>query len=345
MTSNYLHVFTDGLDKLLPASIYLPHWGDDQAFIYYTQGKLKGYVSVLGMKKLSSQGIKLLTNTAFVESLLSKSDLITTKANCLHDQIQPTQINIGDSSKLFIQATSLLSKGYRLYFYTEEYMTDNLEQAKYPTLISKIGKYRLNFNQINIQLTEDVYNLAGLIGTKHGFSKKEVQFLSYEEIVNLTPKFDHSIIKNRQSAFFLSKTTANRIVISDSLSAKIEFKKRTNSIIKKINQFSGRGACQGLVTGKVYLISVSDKNLNKRLSSIPQGAILVTEITQPNFTVACKKAGAIITDEGGVLSHAAIISREFNIPCVVGTRIATQVLKNGQTVKVNGTKGVVEIIS
>ena len=65
--------------------------------------------------------------------------------------------------------------------------------------------------------------------------------------------------------------------------------------------------------------------------------------THPHL--ACKKAGAIITDEGGVTSHAAIVSRELNIPCVIGTKVATKVLENGDEVEVNADVGVVRILS
>ena len=68
---------------------------------------------------------------------------------------------------------------------------------------------------------------------------------------------------------------------------------------------------------------------------------MVATMTFPNFIPAMEKAAAIITDEGGLLSHAAIVSREMGIPCVVGTKIATQVLKDGDRVEVDANKGIV----
>jgi pyruvate,water dikinase len=58
--------------------------------------------------------------------------------------------------------------------------------------------------------------------------------------------------------------------------------------------------------------------------------------------LACKKAGAIITDEGGILSHAAVISRELNIPSVIGTKIATEILKDGDMVEVDANRGLIK---
>jgi pyruvate,water dikinase len=64
-------------------------------------------------------------------------------------------------------------------------------------------------------------------------------------------------------------------------------------------------------------------------------------MTQPNIVDIAQRASAIITDEGGMLCHAAIISREFGIPCVVGTHKATKILKDGDMVEVDATKGIV----
>ena len=67
--------------------------------------------------------------------------------------------------------------------------------------------------------------------------------------------------------------------------------------------------------------------------------------TVPAFVPAMEKAVAIVTDEGGLLSHAAIVSRELGVPCVVGTKIATKALRDGDMVEVNATKGIVRKVS
>jgi len=97
---------------------------------------------------------------------------------------------------------------------------------------------------------------------------------------------------------------------------------------------SGLGASPGIASGKVKII----RNLNE-LSKIQKGDILVTEMTNPDMVVTMQKCAGIITDEGGVTSHASIVSREMGIPAVVGTGNATKVLKDAQIVTVNGFKG------
>ena len=111
----------------------------------------------------------------------------------------------------------------------------------------------------------------------------------------------------------------------------------------------GQVACRAdkdLVEGKVRLITVdySDmESMDRAIGKMQQGEILVAKFTAPELTEALSKAGAIITDMGGILSHAAIVAREFNIPCIVGTNHATDVLKTGDSVRMDLTTGEVKI--
>jgi phosphoenolpyruvate synthase/pyruvate phosphate dikinase len=94
------------------------------------------------------------------------------------------------------------------------------------------------------------------------------------------------------------------------------------------------------IQGRVKII----KNPFKELKKMQEGNILVAGMTSPEFIVAMRKAAAIITDHGGMTSHAAIVSRELDIPCIVNTKIATKVLKDGDIVEVDTKKGVVKKI-
>lgn len=107
----------------------------------------------------------------------------------------------------------------------------------------------------------------------------------------------------------------------------------------RVKQFTGVIACRGRVRGKVKLI-FSKEDFHK----INIGDILVTSMTTPPMVQIMKTAVAFITDEGGITSHAAIISREMNKPCIMATKIATKVLKDGQLVEVDANKGVVKIL-
>lgn len=104
-------------------------------------------------------------------------------------------------------------------------------------------------------------------------------------------------------------------------------------------EVSGDIAFPGIVKGKVVIhLSWTD------ITEVQEGDVLVTGMTNPQMIPMLKKAAAIITDEGGITCHAAIISRELKKPCIVGTKNATQVLKNGDYVEVDANHGVVHLI-
>ncbi len=98
----------------------------------------------------------------------------------------------------------------------------------------------------------------------------------------------------------------------------------------------GLGASPGMGIGPVKIIKSA-----KEIKRMEGGDVLVTEMTTPDFVPAMKKAAAIVTDTGGMTSHAAIVSRELGVPCIVGTQEATKILKEGRTVSVDGTHGIV----
>ncbi len=96
----------------------------------------------------------------------------------------------------------------------------------------------------------------------------------------------------------------------------------------------GAPASPGIIFGPVKII------LNiKKIGQVKKGDIMVTDMTTPDFVPAMKRAAGIITNRGGLTSHAAIVSRELGVPCIVGTTVATHTLKDGQIVTLNGSTG------
>ena len=106
--------------------------------------------------------------------------------------------------------------------------------------------------------------------------------------------------------------------------------------VGEVRELRGTPSSPGYAKGTVKLIA--------RIEDIPkmnQGDVLISPATNPNLVPAMKKAAAIVTDEGGITCHAAIISREMGIPCIVGTKIVTKAFKDGDFVEVDAFKGVV----
>ncbi|MBM3232644.1 phosphoenolpyruvate synthase [Candidatus Pacearchaeota archaeon] len=128
--------------------------------------------------------------------------------------------------------------------------------------------------------------------------------------------------------------TGEEIFIVQSRPITTKFQERKSDIKLGKELLSGLGASPGVSSGVVRIVhSLED------LDKVKKGDVLVTEMTNPDMVVSMARAAAIVTDEGGVTSHAAIVSREMGIPCVVGTGKATSTLHEGQEITVDGSAG------
>jgi len=107
--------------------------------------------------------------------------------------------------------------------------------------------------------------------------------------------------------------------------------------LKALKELKGVCACPGKAVGAVKII-----NTMGEMAKMREGDVLVSIVTQPEIVVAMKKASAILTDQGGMTCHAAIVSRELRIPCVIGLKVATKWLHDGDIVEVDAAKGVVK---
>jgi len=107
--------------------------------------------------------------------------------------------------------------------------------------------------------------------------------------------------------------------------------------VEKAEVIKGNVAQRGKARGIVRLIRIK-----KDWERMKNGNILVTHMTKPEMILVIRKAAAIVTDEGGITCHAAIVSKEFGIPCIVGTQIATKVLKDGDFVEIDAGAGIIK---
>ena len=150
--------------------------------------------------------------------------------------------------------------------------------------------------------------------------------------------FENQILTNISKEEFSKKY---QVILTDDLAtigeANLSIEKETDNESNKL--IKGETAYPGFVKGRVRVI-ISKNELN----TIQNGEILVTNMTTPEFVPVLQKVGAFITDEGGITSHAAIVSRELKKPCIIGTKNATQKLKDGDEVEVDATNGIVKII-
>lgn len=174
---------------------------------------------------------------------------------------------------------------------------------------------------------------------------KLLSYLSYWDVVNLKRLSEFKGLKRQlatrsRGCFFLMKDGGEICLTGKFYTEVIGVREKiSQKIVQKEEEIHGSAASLGTAVGRVVIC----KNLAS-LRKVKMGDVLVTSMTRPEFVPAIKKVVAIITDEGGVTSHAAIIAREFGIPAVIGTKIATKVLRDGMLVEVKANHGFVKII-
>lgn len=145
------------------------------------------------------------------------------------------------------------------------------------------------------------------------------------------------IAEKRYNGVIIIKQSNKREIFSGN--EFIEFEQAFHKKGEDVERLNGVAANLGTATGPVRIC-----NTLESLTQVKQGDILVASMTRPEYISAMKKASAIVTDEGGITCHAAIVSRELNIPCVVGTKIATKTLQNGWIVEVKANHGQVIVL-
>jgi len=147
------------------------------------------------------------------------------------------------------------------------------------------------------------------------------------------------LIQRSKGVYFIFKKGQEHVYIGHQYREIASFLKKINSQKEIGGDLHGSVANPGTVIGRAVIC----KGLNS-LKNVKKGDVVVASMTRPEFMSALKKAAAIVTDEGGVTCHAAIISRELGIPCVVGTKVATKIIREGNTLEVRGNHGLVRII-
>ncbi|MDM5306067.1 phosphoenolpyruvate synthase [Peribacillus frigoritolerans] len=167
--------------------------------------------------------------------------------------------------------------------------------------------------------------------------KEDIYYLTFEELheVVRTNKLDYQIISKRKDEYKLyEKLTPPRVITSDGEIIVGEYK-RDNLMAEAI---VGLPVSSGVIEGRARVI------LNMEDADLEDGDILVTTFTDPSWTPLFVSIKGLVTEVGGLMTHGAVIAREYGLPAVVGVVNATKLIKDGQRIRVNGTEGYIEIL-
>ena len=239
----------------------------------------------------------------------------------------------------FIEIRQKTSSTFVIIMWFPMLMENYSQQDKYQKDINFASKVRAKTDGFGPETDQVTRKIAGEVCRRMFNHTDYAKFLSLKEInafliYGKIP--NESELKKRSQGFVyglkgIAYISLQKYATSEGVEIKeLEDKDITTSV-------KGKPAFCGIVKGRVRLLLSKTK-----INLLRKGEILVTGMTTPEFVPAMKKAGAIVTDEGGITCHAAIVSREMKIPCIIGTKIATRVLKDGDLVEVDANKGIVK---
>jgi len=167
--------------------------------------------------------------------------------------------------------------------------------------------------------------------------KEDIYYLTFEELreVVRTNKLDYEIICKRKEEYKLfEKLTPPRVITSEGEIIAGEYKREN----LPAGAMAGLPVSSGVIEGRARVI------LNMEDADLEDGDILVTSFTNPSWTPLFVSIKGLVTEVGGLMTHGAVIAREYGLPAVVGVENATKLIKDGQRIWVNGTGGYVEIL-
>lgn len=237
------------------------------------------------------------------------------------------------------------------YIKTEAIRLSQFEDEKDPELLERLEeiaelRFKLRVAADSI-LFKELDSALDDFGKAFGTKPNDIMFYDLEELFSLLQKnitVDKKIIEQRKQgfAFWIDHGDPHLVVgkpyehIVQMMNAKHKH--------DESQELRGRSASKGVAKGRVRIIRHNERDISEQIQKFRDGEVLVTEMTRPQTITACRRAVAIVTDEGGVTSHAAIVARELNIPCVIGTQHATKMLHDGMLVEVDADSGRVSIV-
>lgn len=303
--------------------------------------------------RCSEEGVRLFFDTNRYDAFLA--DFKAYAEEALHLFVPkwshiPKSITKGE----FIEATNFLGKLWYFYGFTEFPFIDKAYEKALLDGNDEVIKRLEDFGQFKFTGREilNAYWFEGgpipnlLLAVSNIFlTNDDAKFLFLDELLALFDgwKPDPNLITNRRHYYGMNVTDGVAEVLTYEASVDLFtiFTKVSDDMIIK-----GVTANKGNVTGRVLIAPMlNDHRAISELDKKMQiGDILVAESTSPDLMSLCRKASAIVADQGGLLSHAAIVSRELGIPCVIQAGAATRRLKNGDIIEVDADNGIVRII-
>ena len=229
--------------------------------------------------------------------------------------------------------------GRAIVLYTTD-LAEGVKKSNMKKNIGMIGKWHEDAEVVTCNSWDAIKPFFDCITNKYKIKCNDLMFYTPQELnvlLNSGKKVIKNELNNRKKIFLIYLKDGKILFYSGKQANNIINKELNKETIKSSDSFvSGNIAYRGKVKGKVKIINASSD-----MSKMQKGNIIVSVMTAPRIYPALTKARGIVTNEGGVICHAAIVSRELKVPCVVGTKNATEIFKDGDIVELDAINGTV----
>ncbi len=368
----YEPVFKLPYSNIFITDLFIVAYADAKPIITIKNGKWEFYLSKEFLKECSEKGFEFaMTSNKYKEfetkhsffdeklKILKKSEIEKLNKKEFLKYLDDFRETFTDFFKMyreteffyFTKIENELNSYIQDKFSFQDLLSDKVDITSWPEAMRKLADYIINMQHIKLEYRKIMNGLALGEGAilprileQLGIRTKreDVASVTVEEVKKVLEGDELEDVSERHVYSYVEWDDKNqRLIIFSGGEGYRKIRELDKQIPK--NEVIGTPACKGIVKGRVKVILFS-MTPEKYLPKMEKGDILVSDTTGPELMPAIEKAAAIVTDEGGMMSHAAIVSREFNTPCVVGTTYATEVFKDGDLVEVNANNGVVRKI-
>ncbi len=344
--NEYARMFAGKSFPYLFSNVFLEYYKSLGVVSIQGQGSWMSFFPKSNIEKTKSEGSELYTNTdKYTEYKAGFDDYVKKSSQYFESTLEKPVPSKDDILEFFKHVSSL----FIYYSKTEFFYTDGVDQSKMVISVKEFDDLKLGgrtyLNMVFFESDGYIKSLIKKVSSQTGVEESDLLNYNVNEISDLVGEgriIDIKEVRDRDT-FFESK---NLVLFGSN--AEDNINNFLSNYLEISNVIKGTIANKGKVKGLARVLVPDAKDFEKisiAVQEMKDGEILIAETTSPDIIMACKKAAAIVTNQGGQLSHAAIVSRELGIPCIIGTdKDVILNIKTGDMVEVDADNGVVRIL-
>lgn len=353
--SEYIQLFSTNGMSFLMSDIFIQYYKNMDGLATFAHNKWTSFLPKNVVTKTLEEGLGLYGDKNKFDDFVENMDLYYKDSAMLFEKVLNSDILTKESTLVFLDK---MTENFVHYSKTEFFYVDlAFQQSSNNSVVAdNLKKFeiikndsRLKVNKIFFQPDSYRKQLMSKICKQFNLNKDDISSYGKLDLLNLFDgiKLSELCVRDRERSYLMLGNNGLATYFEGDESEKIidnffsQVKNTTNDQLKGITARAGK------VTAPATVIKYGDdmfSRLSDVIKKMPDGNVLVTDTTSPELLMACKKSSAILTNQGGMMSHAAIVSRELNIPCIVGLGSVTDFVKDGDVVEVDADNGIIRII-